>query len=137
MDFFLETNNLMLIATAVLSGLMLMWPSIQNKRAGQMVEPIAAVQMMNHQDALIVDIRAPGSFDKGRIPQSRNIPVKDFETRLEKEPKDKPIIVVCDRGQLAVGAAAKLRESGFTQVSVLKGGLSAWVGADLPTTTKR
>ena len=137
MEFFLETNNLMLIGTAVLSGAMLLWPTIQRKRAGSMVGTTVAVQMMNQQNATVIDIRPLATYQTGHIPQSRNIPLADLDKKTASLPKDKPLILACDRGQTAVGAAAKLRQAGFTNVSVLDGGLAAWVAAGLPTTTKR
>ena len=137
MDFFLETNNLMLIGTAVLSGAMLLWPTIQRKRAGSVVGTTVAVQMMNQQNATVIDVRPLATYQNGHIPQSRNIPLSEFDKKTANLPKDKPIILACDRGQIAVGAASKLRQAGFTNVSVLDGGIAAWVTAGLPTTTKR
>lgn len=137
MDFFLETNNLMLVGTAVLSGIMLLWPTIQRKRAGSVVGTTAAVQMINQQNAMVIDVRPLATYQNGHIPQSRSIPLADLEKKAANLPKDKPIILACDRGQIAVGAAAKLRQAGFTNVSVLDGGLNAWITAGLPTSTKR
>lgn len=137
MDFFLETNNLMLIGTAVLSGLMLLWPTIQRKRAGSLVGTTAAVQMINQQNAMVIDIRPLATYQNGHIPQSRNIPLAELDKKTANLPKDKPIILACDRGQTAVGPAARLRQAGFTNVSVLEGGLNAWISAGLPTSTKR
>lgn len=137
MDFFLETNNLMLIGTAVLSGLMLLWPIIQRKRAGSVVGTTAAVQMINQQNAVVIDIRPLATYQNGHIPHSRNVPLAELDKKSSSLPKDKPVILACDRGQTAVGAAAKLRQEGFTNVSVLEGGLAAWIGAGLPTSNKR
>ncbi|MFY9347305.1 MAG: rhodanese-like domain-containing protein [Orrella sp.] len=137
MDFFQETNNLMLIAIAVSSGLMLLWPIIQKRRAGNMVNPTQAVMLINHQDAVVIDVRPLATFQLGHIPNARNVPLGDLDTKMASFPKDKPVILSCDRGQIAVGAAAKLRQAGLTQVSVLEGGLNAWLQAGMPTSTKK
>lgn len=137
MDFFLQTNNLMLIATAILSGAMLLWPLIQKKRAGAVIGTTAAVQMINQKDALVIDVRPLATYQNGHIPHARSIPLSELDQKIGNLSKDKPIIVVCDRGQTAVGAAAKLRQAGFNDVAVLEGGMTAWLAAGLPTTTKR
>jgi rhodanese-related sulfurtransferase len=136
-DFFLETNNLMLIGIAVMSGLMLLWPTIQRKRAGMSLTTTQAVQMINHEDALVIDVRPLATYQNGHIPNSRNIPLSELEAKVASLPKGKPVIVTCDRGQIAVGAAAKLRQAGIEKVAVLEGGLNAWAQAGMPISTKR
>ncbi len=127
----------MLVAIAVSSGLMLLWPMIQRSRAGGSVSTTQAVQLMNHEDAVIVDVRPLASFQNGHIPHSRNIPLAEITDKANKLPKDKPILVACDRGQIAMGAAAKLRKAGLERVMVIEGGINAWLGAGLPTSTKK
>lgn len=137
MNFLSDTNNLMLIGIAVMSGLMLLWPMIQKKRAGGSVTTTQAVQLINQQDAVVVDVRPLATYQNGHVPHSRNLPLAELTNKAASLPKDKPVIVVCDRGQIALGAAAKLRQTGLTHVAVLEGGLNAWVAAGLPTSNKR
>lgn len=127
----------MLIGIAISSGLMLLWPIIQRSRAGNMVNPAQAVMLINHQDAVVIDVRPMATFQLGHIANARNVPLADLDTKMASFPKDKPVILSCDRGQIAVGAAAKLRQAGLTQVSVLEGGLNAWLQAGMPTSTKK
>lgn len=127
----------MLIGIAVTSGLMLLWPIIQRARAGGSVTSTQAVQLINQQDAIVVDVRPLAAFQAGHIAQSRNIPLSELEQKAAKLPKDKPIVVACDRGNIAMGAAARLRKSGLERVAVLEGGLNAWIQAGLPTSTKK
>ena len=47
---------------------------------------------------------------------------------------DRPMIVVCHSGARAALAAATLQDMGFTDVSILEGGLTAWLEAGLPVT---
>ena len=55
--------------------------------------------------------------------------------KLENE-KNKPIIVVCQAGMSAQGAAKQLISAGFSQVAVLSGGMSKWAEANLPVVKK-
>ena len=137
MDFFLSQNNLLLIAVAVGSGLMLAWPMIQKSRSGAALSPSQAVQMMNHQHAVLVDIRDAAAFQAGHIPQARNLPVADFEKKIASLPKNKPVILVCEIGRSAVSAAVQLRKLGIADVTVLDGGLRAWSTAGLPVTANK
>ena len=127
----------MLVAIAVSSGLMLLWPVIQRGRAGGSVSTTQAVQLINHEDAVVIDVRPLASFQNGHIAHARNIPVADIAEQAAKLPKGKPFLVTCDRGQIAIGAAAKLRKAGLERVIVMEGGLNAWVQAGLPTSTKK
>jgi rhodanese-related sulfurtransferase len=48
--------------------------------------------------------------------------------------KEKPVLLVCQRGRRANAAAKLLKAQGFTQLNVLKGGMAAWVEAKMPVT---
>ncbi len=137
MDFFSDQNNLILIAVAIVSGLMLLWPMIQRQRGGAAIGTTQAVQMMNNQQATLVDIRPDSAYSTGHIPQSKHIPSSEIAQKTGSLAKDKPLILVCDRGVTAVGAAVKFRAQGFTSVFTLEGGINAWTQAGLPITTKK
>ncbi len=136
MDFFSDQNNLLLIGIAIGSGLALAWPMIQRSRGGATVSSTQAVQMINHQGAVLFDIRSIEAFHGGHITQARHAPLADIEKKAASLAKDKPIILVCEMGRTAVGAATRLRAQGFTAISVLDGGIKAWTTAGLPLTTK-
>ena len=131
MDFFYNQNNLLLLAVALGSGLALTWPMILRSRAGAAISSAQAVQMMNHQHAVLVDIRPSADFNAGHVP------LGDFEKKAAALPKNKPIIVICDVGRSALGAATRLRKLGFTEVVTLDGGLKAWLTAGLPVTANK
>jgi rhodanese-related sulfurtransferase len=95
--------------------------------------------LINRQDGLVVDIRAEKDFKANHIVDAKylspeKITDNDFSS-LEKH-KDKPIIVVCTAGMSAVKVANQLYKDGFTQTSLLKGGMNSWVNAGLPVTKK-
>lgn len=94
-----------------------------------------ATMLINKEDAVVVDIRAEKDFKSGHIIGSKQLKAEDVRTanfgKLEKF-KDRPIIVVCNMGNTAVTTANKMAKQGFSNVSVLTGGISAWQGASLP-----
>lgn len=94
-----------------------------------------ATQLINKEDAVILDIRNTGDFKKGHILGARQIGQEaiskaDF-SKLENE-KNKPIIVVCAMGVSAKRTAMQLLKAGFAKASVLKGGMNTWQGEGLP-----
>jgi rhodanese-related sulfurtransferase len=94
-----------------------------------------ATLLMNREDAYVLDIRPAPDFKKGHILGSKQLKAElvtkaDFSS-LEKQ-KNKPIIVVCAMGMSAKRTASQMLKAGFENVSVLKGGINAWQGANLP-----
>ncbi|MDP5039405.1 MAG: rhodanese-like domain-containing protein [Paraglaciecola sp.] len=95
-----------------------------------------ATLLINKQDAVVLDVRPVAEFKKGHILGSKQVKSElltkgDF-TSLEKH-KGTPIIVVCNMGMTAKRTASQMLKAGFENVTVLKGGISAWQGANLPT----
>ncbi len=97
-----------------------------------------ATDLINRQDAVVVDIRAKADFSKGHVINSMNIPLSELtkdNSGLEKH-KNSPIIVVCNTGMQAGVAANQLRSAGFEQVYRLAGGIQAWKADSMPIATK-
>ena len=94
-----------------------------------------AVRLMN-QGALILDLRAPESFEAGHIGEARNVPAAQLESQAEslRKWRDRTVITYCDSGVSGAGAARTLAKLGFTKVFNLDGGLNAWVKDNLPLT---
>lgn len=103
------------------------------------VDPQQATLMMNHDDALVVDVRPIADFGKGHIGNSKNIPINGFGNQigtLEKD-KNRPIIVACRSGNQSQMACRQLRKAGFEKVFNLRGGIMGWQAANLPVSKKR
>ncbi len=78
-------------------------------------------------------MRDAAEFARGSLPNARNIPFGELAGRAAKElKKDRPVIVLCNAGNIAGRAAAQLRAAGLSEVYVLAGGLNAWREAGLP-----
>ena len=95
--------------------------------------------LVNKEEGLVLDIRNEKEYRVSHIIDAKHITTEkvnnnDFAS-LEKH-KDKPIIVVCVAGITASKVANQLLKAGFSQVSLLKGGMNAWTGAGLPVVKK-
>ena len=103
------------------------------------VRPTEALQLINHHNALVVDVRSDKEFQEGHILNALHIPLGVLSSRMaELEPyKAGPIILVCRSGARSAQAAGTLKKQGFTDVHNLSGGNLAWVNARLPLTTEK
>ena len=96
--------------------------------------PQAVINLMNHQQGIVVDLRVKEQFKSGHIMGALNI----LETELSQKNKGlhknkhQPIILVCEHGSHSSKAVKELAASGFTQVFNLAGGLNAWRAESLP-----
>lgn len=112
---------------------------IYNEIAGRLggvrrIGPAQLTALINRDDALVVDVRPAADFGKGHIAGSKNVQMAQFdpENKQLAPAKALPVVLVCKVGQTASDAAKRLRKAGFTNVSVLEGGIQAWQSADLP-----
>ncbi len=128
-------NNIFLVLVFVASGGMLLWPLISGGMgSGREIGTIDATQLMNRENALVLDVREDAEYAVMHVPNSRHIPLAQLETRLNEltKFKDKPIILNCQTGNRSTKACALLQKNQFSKVYVLKGGIGAWEEANLP-----
>ncbi len=127
-------DNIFLIAVAFVSGAMLVWPMVRRGAGGPSVNTLEATQLINRQDALVVDVREQAEYAQSHILNARLLSLSQLEARMGdiEKFKDKPVIVYCASGSRSNSAAAILRKSGFSNVANLSGGFAAWQQAGLP-----
>jgi len=133
-EFFKQ--NVLLIGLAIGSGIALILPLLSRSAAGVTVLSVTeAVMLMSRKSALVLDVREPDEFAQGHLQGARNIPLSQLEARLKELEKyrEKPVMVLCERGGRATKAAKLLKAQQFTALHVLKGGMQAWLEAKMPT----
>jgi rhodanese-related sulfurtransferase len=103
-------------------------------RGFKAVSPAQLTELINREDALVVDLRGQGDFEKGHIMGSRHVLPSQVEPegKLLAKAKESPVVLVCAAGMTASGVAEKLVKAGFKKVSVLDGGVGSWTAAGLP-----
>ena len=128
-------SNIWLILIVVTSGLMLLWSFVGNRLRGiRDVDCAGALQMINHKDAFVLDVRESAEYKSGHLLNAQQIPLVKLRERigeLERH-RDRPIVVVCRSGQRSATACALLGREGYAQVYNLAGGVMAWQKANLP-----
>ncbi len=134
---FLQKNpfNMMLFGAAVATGSMLLWPLLSRPfRPGREVSAFEAVQLINRQEALVLDVRDTGEFEAGHITNAKHVPERQLAERLKEleKYKERPLIVTCRTGMRSGAAVEILRRGGFAAAVNLRGGLGAWQQAGMP-----
>lgn len=105
----------------------------------KLFKPQEATLAVN-RGGIFVDVRNPDEFAKEHIQGARNITaqqIRNGETKSLEKFKDAPIVMVCNHGTTAKQAAVALDKAGFTQASVLQGGMYAWKNASFPVTKSK
>jgi rhodanese-related sulfurtransferase len=97
------------------------------------ISPQDAVRLMN-QGAPVLDVRPAEAYSNGHLSNARNLPLEKLSEAAEtlKRFKDRPVIVYCERGNTSVAAVRQLTALGFSKLSSLRGGITAWRAENLP-----
>jgi hydroxyacylglutathione hydrolase len=93
--------------------------------------PLAADRLAGGE-SLAVDVRAPREREQKRVGGSVSMPLNHLAEHLQDLPKDRPLLVYCAGGYRSAIAASLLQAHGFSHVSEITGGITAWEAAKLP-----
>ena len=128
-------SNWMLVLIMVLSGAMLLWPLVQG-RFSKMKEAgtLDVTQLINRQNAVLLDVRETKEFEGGRLPKAVHIPLSQLATRGDELARHagRPVVAYCMSGNSSNMAAKTLARVGFKDIYQLAGGYRAWKDAGLP-----
>jgi len=91
-------------------------------------------ELTRASDAVVIDVREPGEFQRGHVPGSTSLPLRELPAAGEQLPRDKLLLLTCRSGRRTSRALYMLEEMGFTNLHGLRGGLLAWRAAGLPIT---
>ena len=133
---FAGNHPYLFLALFVVTGL-LIWNLIGERLSGiESLLPHEATQLINREDAVVLDVREESEYKQGHILNSVHIPLStlsDKINRLEKY-RNRPIIASCMTGNRSGNVCSRLKKSGFEKVYNLKGGIYGWQNANLPLT---
>lgn len=76
----------------------------------------------------LIDLREKEKYEHGHIMGARNIPMMNFSMKMQSLRKDTPIYLYDQTGRLSIRAAKMLKKKGYTDVYMLKNGISKWTG---------
>ena len=106
----------------------------EGKQGGSSVSTTSLVNMINRENAVVLDIRDGKEFGAGHIVDAINIPLSNLDNRASElsKHKENPIVIVCKMGQNSSAAGKKLKALGYEQVHRLSGGMGEWSASNLP-----
>jgi rhodanese-related sulfurtransferase len=130
-NFFID--NWMLIAVALSSAAMLLWPTLSGGGPGGLTAD-GAVQLINREKAVVIDVCEAREYAAGHVAGSKNIPFSQLENKLTATVKNKsvPLILVCHSGARSSRAVSIAKKLGYEKAFSLSGGINAWRSANLP-----
>jgi len=128
-------NHLFLFSLLIGILALLLWNIFGNAVSGVLeLTPMEATRKVNHEKAVILDVRPEKEYAEGHIINAINIPFEKLSEQHKEliKNKERPVIICCRTGTDSVRAARVLKQQGFDQLYCLKGGLQAWRNASLP-----
>ncbi len=133
------TNNFVLFAAlGVIIALILRMEIKRALRGFKVVTSSEAVQLINKEDALMLDVREDNERVQGHILGAKHLALSVLKQRVEelKQFAEKPIITYCKTGNHSIEACEILKQNKFSNVMSLKGGIEGWRTANLPVVKK-
>ncbi|HMG88077.1 MAG TPA: molybdopterin-synthase adenylyltransferase MoeB [Terracidiphilus sp.] len=105
-------------------------PESKEEKAVKNGVPQLSVKELKHridggEDVFLLDVREPYEYQIAQI-GGKLIPQNDIPQRLSEIPRDREIVVQCRSGARSQKIAEFLKQSGYTQVVNLAGGILAW-----------
>jgi rhodanese-related sulfurtransferase len=110
----------------------------EGRKAGPSLSPQQAINLINSEQGVFLDLRENADFKQGHIVEALHIPATKLAGRLAELEKfrDKPIVLVCKLGQQSGAAAKQLKAGGFNRVYRMTGGMTEWNNLQLPVVGK-
>jgi rhodanese-related sulfurtransferase len=130
---FLQQHQMLVMALIAVLILLFIIEIIRLKLSARRISSLEATNLMNHQNAVVVDIRSQDAFYNGHVVGAMSLPFADLEKQYKKLEKhiNNPIIIMCATGLESPRAANFLLKNGYNAL-VHAGGIRAWKEADMP-----
>jgi rhodanese-related sulfurtransferase len=130
---FLQNHSMLSMALIVVLILLFIIELLRLKQSAHRVGPLEATHLINHQNAVVLDIRSQEAFRSGHIIGAISLPLMDLEKKYKKIEKysKQPIIIVCAASLESSRAASFLLKNSYN-AHILAGGIRAWKEADMP-----
>ncbi|HEY6131713.1 MAG TPA: rhodanese-like domain-containing protein [Halioglobus sp.] len=131
---FLTQQWILAAALMVAAAMLIVYES---RKSGPSLSPQQAINIVNAEEGVFVDLRETAEFRKGHIVSAINIPAAKLPERMVEldKYKDKPIVLVCKMGQQSGAAGKQLKAANYPKVYKMTGGMMEWGTLQLPTVT--
>lgn len=126
------TQQWILVAALLAVGIMLFMH--ETRKSGTSLSPQQAINVVNAQEGVFVDLRDTADFRSGHIVEAMHVPSAKLlnNTGLLEKYRNKPIVLVCKMGQSSGAVGKKLNAEGYENVNIMTGGMMEWKNLQLP-----
>ena len=127
------------MAVLFLISLIVILVFYERKKGGTKIDASELTRLINKEEPYVYDLRSSSEFSSGTVSGAENIQSSDLikgNAQFKAKEEDK-IVLICKTGSNSSSAAAKLKREGFTNVSVLSGGMMGWVQGGMPLAKKQ
>ncbi len=128
-------NHLFLVCLLMSLLAFLLWDIFSHVVQGvKLLLPQETTQLINREDAKVVDVRSQSEFEQGHILGAINLSGEALATKQDrlKPYQEQGIILCCNNGMASTKQARTFIMAGYSKIYCLKGGLDAWQNASLP-----
>jgi len=134
MALFLEFVAQQWIQFAALLALAVLLILHEARKSGPSLTPQQAINLVNEENGVFLDLRDASDYKKGHIVSAINIPSAKLPERMDELEKyqDKPIVLVCKMGQQSSIAGKQLKAANYGRVYKMSGGMMEWGNLQLP-----
>ena len=98
--------------------------------------PSDAAAALARGELQLIDVREPSELNEARVNGARHIPLGQLAAELGELDRDRPVAFICRSGSRSAIATRSATKAGLDAANV-KGGITAWTRAGLPTSSKR
>ncbi|MBT8420588.1 MAG: rhodanese-like domain-containing protein [Gammaproteobacteria bacterium] len=135
---FTANHWLLTLALCTVLGVLVLTMVSPGTFGAEGVSPTDAIRLMNHENAVILDVRTDSEVSDGYILNAIHIPQTSLSDHIKKldRYRARPIIAACRSGNRSARACAVLRKHDFERVYNLTGGVVGWQNAGLPLVRK-
>ena len=131
---FAKSHWLLSIAFIIVAIALAVNECIIKMRGFDKISPQTLVNLVNREQALVLDLRSVEEFKAGHIAGAKYVDPTQLATKIETVAKDKmqPVIFVCSQGQKSLTYAQQAEKLGYQRVYYLAQGMGAWRQENLP-----
>ena len=134
---FFNQNILLFIVLIVVFNLLILSILSARVKGAKTISALEMPQLQRNENCVVIDVNLSKDFATSHIPSSINFPLEEISDQNNAllNHKNKTTVLVCQTGTRSAKAAKKLVNLGFSDVTILTGGLFNWSKENLPTTS--
>ncbi len=111
----------------------------ERRKGGTKIDASELTRLINKEEPYVFDLRSSSEFDSGTVSGAVNIQPSNLvkgNSQFKAKEEDK-IVLICKTGSNSSTAAGSLKKEGYSNVSVLSGGIMGWIQGGMPLVKKQ